>query len=535
MSTPYSVEEAAQIQHHLKHLVELPSFARSPVIVQLLTYLVRQELAGEGERLKGYTVGVEGLNKPADFDPSVDSGVRVELGRLRRMLEAAYAEDPMVNMVIEIPKGSYRPRFTQREAPPQHSLESHFVPSAGPAVAILAFDTVSDSEAEKRLVTGLRVEVLNELYPYKEFHFVDASGLSGSDRDVHRRCRDEFDCEFLVKSTIQSDGQQANIHFSVTDLLLNHNIWAKRYDLDLEDVLDTARNLAGELSRSLAAPTGVLGMSAIRKRLGVAPADWQASDCILRWHLYRLRDKTKQNHAAVRAQVRELLNRDPGFAYGYVIYAMLKLDEVVYRMNPEGEDADALDRALFLVNQGITIDPENAIGHYTLAQCYFFRNELVAFRASIEECLRLNPRNSDLLHHCGAFIGLSGDWEVGTNLLERGGMRYHSGVGYRLAYLMQEWFLGTDPLEGVRLFETAYIPPDFSVAYIGGALIYARAGQKARAVDCLRRAYAIEQHLDRDLETLVCNWIKSESDRSAVLEVLGDLARSFGIVVPLKS
>lgn len=535
MAPQYSGREISQIQDHLKFLLGLSSFQRSPVIAQLLTYLVEQETAGRGDRLKGYTVGVEAMNKPQDFDPSVDAGVRVELGRLRRMLEAAYAEESMSNMIIDIPKGSYRPRFTHRDPPPENSLESAIAPSAGPAVAVLGFETVSGNEIEQRLVTGLRVEVLNELYPYKEFHFVDASGLSGQDQDVHRRCRQEFNCEYLIKTTVNSDDKVGHVHFSVTDLQLNRTIWSNRYDFELSDVLTSARNLAGELAHSLAKPTGVLGTSAVRKRLGVPPVSWEASDCILRWHLYRLRDRTKQNHAAVRAQIRELLNRDPGFSYGYTIYAMLKLDEAVYRMNPEGSDKEALNRALYLANQGITFESDNAIAHYTLAQCHFFRGELEEFYQSLEEALRLNPRNSDLLHHCGAFLGMAGDWQAGGDLLTRAGMRYHSGIGYRLAYLIWEWFEGSDPDETVRLFETTYLPPDFSVGYVVGALVFCKAREKERAIDSLQQAYQIERHLERDLETLVAIWFKSPAYRELVLDALRELSREFGVVVPFRS
>lgn len=66
-------------------------FQRSPVLSRLLRFLVMATLSGEGPALKSYAVAVEGLGKPADFDPQADSYARVQVIRLRRALEGFYA------------------------------------------------------------------------------------------------------------------------------------------------------------------------------------------------------------------------------------------------------------------------------------------------------------------------------------------------------------------------------------------------------------------------------------------------------------
>ena len=40
--------------------------------------MVEATLAGRGDRLKGYTIGVEALGRPDSFDPQIDPIVRVE-------------------------------------------------------------------------------------------------------------------------------------------------------------------------------------------------------------------------------------------------------------------------------------------------------------------------------------------------------------------------------------------------------------------------------------------------------------------------
>ena len=68
----------------------------------------KQTLAGGGQRLKGYTIGVEVFGRPADFDAQSDALVRVEAGRLRRRLVEYYASEGSGNRLrIELPRGSY--------------------------------------------------------------------------------------------------------------------------------------------------------------------------------------------------------------------------------------------------------------------------------------------------------------------------------------------------------------------------------------------------------------------------------------------
>ncbi|MEQ9123195.1 MAG: hypothetical protein RIM80_11590, partial [Alphaproteobacteria bacterium] len=81
----------------------------------LLRYLVLEELDDRGDALKAYSIAVDVLGRPQDFDPSADGVVRVEANRLRGLLSRYYrtagADDPVH---ILLPPGQYRPVFARR-------------------------------------------------------------------------------------------------------------------------------------------------------------------------------------------------------------------------------------------------------------------------------------------------------------------------------------------------------------------------------------------------------------------------------------
>lgn len=84
----------------------------------LLCHLVTEELDGRGDRIKAYSIGTVVFNRSQDFDPNSDSIVRVEVNRLRQSLEHFYATDGTTAPIrIDIPKGTYRPRFTPQAGP----------------------------------------------------------------------------------------------------------------------------------------------------------------------------------------------------------------------------------------------------------------------------------------------------------------------------------------------------------------------------------------------------------------------------------
>jgi adenylate cyclase len=89
---------------------------RSERLGDVLRYIVKEELEGRGERLKAYAIATGVLGRPDDFDPAADSIVRVEMARLRTALKLFYAGNPDVPLLIDIPKGGYRPVISPRVA-----------------------------------------------------------------------------------------------------------------------------------------------------------------------------------------------------------------------------------------------------------------------------------------------------------------------------------------------------------------------------------------------------------------------------------
>lgn len=107
------VRAAAIIRAGLDRVLVSDAFRAAPQLSAFLSFVVERTIEGRAAELKGYTIAVEGLGRPADFNPQLDPIVRVEAGRLRRALAQYYAGDGRGDPVqISMPVGGYVPVFT---------------------------------------------------------------------------------------------------------------------------------------------------------------------------------------------------------------------------------------------------------------------------------------------------------------------------------------------------------------------------------------------------------------------------------------
>jgi hypothetical protein len=114
--TVFNPEKRAAVEAQLQKMVGTKLFRRKPRVCSFLQYTVRQTLVGNTAKLKEYSIAVEVFNRPEDFDPRLDSIVRVEARRLRATVERYYetegADDPIL---IRYRRGNYIPAFEDRD------------------------------------------------------------------------------------------------------------------------------------------------------------------------------------------------------------------------------------------------------------------------------------------------------------------------------------------------------------------------------------------------------------------------------------
>jgi hypothetical protein len=113
-----------QVLAEIDRLVSGQVLHGSESLCKLLRYLANHALDHPGVPLKEYQIATEVFGRQTDFDPQLDSMVRVQAGRLRTKLNEHYASAGASDSVwVDLPKGTYVLSF--HEGPPGNGKNHH--------------------------------------------------------------------------------------------------------------------------------------------------------------------------------------------------------------------------------------------------------------------------------------------------------------------------------------------------------------------------------------------------------------------------
>jgi hypothetical protein len=90
-------------------------FKKAPNLLHFLDYVAEQHFAGKASEIKEYSIAVQALHRPENFDPQSDTIVRVTAHALRKKLENYYAAEGAGHQIqIQLPPGKYQLQFIRK-------------------------------------------------------------------------------------------------------------------------------------------------------------------------------------------------------------------------------------------------------------------------------------------------------------------------------------------------------------------------------------------------------------------------------------
>ncbi|HZS05128.1 MAG TPA: hypothetical protein VFD58_09865 [Blastocatellia bacterium] len=112
-----------------------------------LRFVALRAIDNDESQLKEYVIATEVFGRGNDFDPKIDSVVRVQAGRLRVKLQEYYATEGKADRIlIDLPKGQYTPVFSYTQI--TAALKTNGVTHAVAELTTNASAAHEDSDAE---------------------------------------------------------------------------------------------------------------------------------------------------------------------------------------------------------------------------------------------------------------------------------------------------------------------------------------------------------------------------------------------------
>ena len=121
-SLPVTPQEQRE---QLEKVLHSETFKAARGLQKFLEYVASKTIAGLSSEIKEYTIGTEVFGRASEYDPRVDTVVRVQALRLREKLREYYESEGAADEVrLIIPKGHYIPHFVRRPGLPELGISS---------------------------------------------------------------------------------------------------------------------------------------------------------------------------------------------------------------------------------------------------------------------------------------------------------------------------------------------------------------------------------------------------------------------------
>jgi hypothetical protein len=174
----------------LEKVLQSRTLQNSESLKAFLRFVVEKTLDNQGTQLKEYTIATEVFGRNSDYDPRIDSVVRVQAGRLRTKLQEYYTtEGKGDSVVIDLPKGHYYPVFTcpRPDSAPEPAPLAALPPADAPAPNGDAATAASHARAEGAHTRGrARAFVVPALCAAVVLLGAAAVALYASNRELRR-------------------------------------------------------------------------------------------------------------------------------------------------------------------------------------------------------------------------------------------------------------------------------------------------------------------------------------------------------------
>jgi TolB-like protein len=553
-ASPRPAPSPEEIRAQLDRIVKSPEFPPSGRSVAFFIYVMEEALAGRADRIKGYSIAVEVFKRSAGFTQD-DPVVRIEAGRLRRILERYYLvagqNDPIL---IDIPKGGYAPSIRWSDPAPDAVVvrpeedaamatagsglrlpavrrrwlalalgavvigssyalaqQFHFRPASshGPTLFIAPFVNLGDGPNAENYTVGLTEELLTAFPRFKEITVFSREALkSRGPEGGSPQTGSEPDAQFFLGGGVRVSGNLVRVTTRLIDTETTEILWSQTYDDDIRTREEFAiqSDIANKVASAVAQPYGVMAKADAAN----PPADGLGTRaCTLSFYRYRA-ELSAERHAQVRDCLEATVARYPSFATASAMLSIVYLDEGRFRFNTRTDAATPIERSLNAARRGVQNDPDDVRAMQALMTALFFNNQVPEALKVGEQALETNPNDTELLGEFGTRVAMSGQWKRGAVLLDRAlalnprGADYYHGTRALAAYMLHD---NETALVEIKEADLQRFPLYHAVA----AVIYVDAGM----IDDARREAALFNKMRPDFIPNIVAELKSRNFQPA--------------------
>ena len=287
-----------------------------------------------------------------------------------------------------------------------------------PSLVVLPFHLLS-SEAEHRVIAdGLSLDIMTGLARTR-WLFVIARGTAFTFRSAShdpRQVSARLGVRYVLQGTIQLRDRRVRISAGLTDAVGGREVWADQFERAVDELFSIQDEISSII---IGAVEAEIEQSERQRALLAQPSNLDAWSAYHRatWHMFQF---TPQGYEEAERLFERAARLDPGSARVFAGLSFVHWQRAFLEIGKDRQGE--IDRAAELARHALMLDPRDPQGHWALGRALQLRQEFDLAIDELEQAVSLNP-NFALGHYSLAFArGLAtqnAESEVSARLARR--------------------------------------------------------------------------------------------------------------------
>ena len=272
-----------------------------------------------------------------------------------------------------------------------------------PSVAVLPFENMSGDPDQSYFSDGLTENIIASLTRFREILVIAVKSILVV-RDHASDLRETgkaLGVAHIVEGNVLRSGNRVRVTVKLIDTATGENLWAEKYDRDLDDIFTVQDEITNVIVTALASRIEYLEL----RRAGQKPIeDLIAYDFLLRGRQC-LNRYTKEGDLEARHYFEQTIELEPDYAAAYAGLSISYLHE--YEASWTKLPEEALEQAYAFAEKAVALDATDSSARYAISSACFYRGQQELAEAHIEKALEQNPNDYHNLCNKGYFLACS--------------------------------------------------------------------------------------------------------------------------------
>ena len=260
-----------------------------------------------------------------------------------------------------------------------------------PAIIVLPFVNLSDEPGQETFADGITEDIITDLSRLSSL-FVLATNTSFSYKGkqvLPKHIGKELNVNYVLKGSIRPFGDKVRMTAQLIDASTGFNVWAERYDRDLNEIFSVQDEVLQSIVNALAVTLSSQEKQGLAHRTTnslVAYDYFQEGQ-----RLFKI--TTDESNEKAQEMYRKAIENDPSYGRAYGALAIVL--SVAYRQSWTASPLESLDRALVLAKKAVELDSSAPQTYWALSFIRLARKEFKEAKNIISKAIAIAPNYAD--------------------------------------------------------------------------------------------------------------------------------------------